>query len=66
MMKQFHGVLGGVVMYLNVHFFTRQAARETKAARRALTDAARQRHLEMASHYAMRAQELQRELVGAD
>ena len=46
-------------MYLNVNFFTRQAARETKAARRALTDAARQRHLEMATHYAKKAEQLQ-------
>ncbi len=46
-------------MYLNVHFFTRQAAREAKAARQALTDAARQRHLEMATHYAKQAEQLQ-------
>jgi hypothetical protein len=58
MMKQF-AVRGGVVMYLNVHFFTRQAAREAKAARQALTDAARQRHLEMATHYARQAEQLQ-------
>ncbi len=62
MMKQFRG-LGRVVMYLNVHFFTRQAARETKAARRALTDAARQRHLAMATQYAKRAEQLRH---GAD
>lgn len=66
MMKQFQGFWGGLVMYLNVHFFTRQAARETKAARQALTDAARRRHMEMAAHYATRAEQLQRELVRAD
>jgi hypothetical protein len=48
-----------MVMHLNVHFFTRQAARETNAARRALTDAARQRHLAMATQYAKRAEQLQ-------
>jgi alpha-D-ribose 1-methylphosphonate 5-triphosphate diphosphatase PhnM len=58
MMKQF-GDWGGVLMYCNIHFFTRQAARETKAARQALTDAARQRHLELATHYSKQAEQLQ-------
>lgn len=46
-------------MLLNVHYLTRQAARERKAARQALTETARQRHLQLADHYALRAQELQ-------
>ena len=47
-------------MHHNVHFFTRQAARETKAARVALTEAARDRHLTMANLYALRAEQLRR------
>lgn len=46
-------------MLLNVHYLTRQAARETKAARQALTETAKQRHLRLADHYALRAQELE-------
>jgi hypothetical protein len=46
-------------MLLNVHYLTRQAARETKAARQALTEKARQRHLRLAEQYALRAEELQ-------
>lgn len=46
-------------MRLNVHFLRRQAARETKAARVALTEAARERHMTMATHYARRAEQLQ-------
>lgn len=46
-------------MLHNIHFYTRQAARESLAARRALTDAARQRHLASADHYVARAQQLQ-------
>lgn len=45
-------------MRLNVHFYTRQAARESKAARKALTDAARQRHAELAHLYQQRANDL--------
>ena len=48
-------------MRLTVHFFTRQAAREAQAAKRALTDAAKQRHMSMAAHYAERAEQLQRQ-----
>ena len=47
-------------MHHNFHFFTRQAAREAKAARIALTEAARDRHLSMASLYALRAEQLRR------
>ena len=46
-------------MLHNIHFYTRQAARESKAARRALTEAARQRHVAMAEHYSNRAKRLQ-------
>ncbi|HZU51003.1 MAG TPA: hypothetical protein VE968_03925 [Sphingomicrobium sp.] len=42
-------------MYPNVHFLTRQAARERLAARRALTEAARDRHLALADDYSKRA-----------
>jgi len=42
-------------LYPNVHFLTRQAAREKLAATRALTEAARQRHLALAADYQKRA-----------
>ena len=42
-------------MYPNVHFFNRQAAREKLAATRALTEAARARHLALAEDYLRRA-----------
>jgi hypothetical protein len=42
-------------VFASVHFFNRQAAREKLAAMRALTDAARQRHLAMAEDYQKRA-----------
>ena len=42
-------------MYPSVHFFTRQAAREKLAAMRALTEAARDRHLALAEDYQKRA-----------
>ena len=48
-------LLGGVV-YPNVHFLIRQAAREKLAAKRALTEAARQRHLALAENYQKRAE----------
>jgi len=44
-------------LYPNVHFLTRQAAREKLAATRALTEAARQRHLALAADYQKRADE---------
>lgn len=45
-------------MYPNVHFLTRQAAREKLAAKRALTDAARERHLALAEQYQRRAERM--------
>lgn len=45
-------------MYASVHFLTRQAAREKLAAMRALTDAARARHLALAEDYSKRAEEM--------
>lgn len=45
-------------MYPSVHFFQRQAAREKLAAMRALTEAARQRHLSLAEDYRKRADQL--------
>ena len=44
------------VVYPNVHFLTRQAARERLAAKRALTEAARDRHLALAEQYLKRAE----------
>jgi len=46
----------GFGVYPSVHFFHRQAAREKLAARRALTDAARERHLALAQDYEKRAE----------
>jgi len=43
-------------VYANVHFLTRQAAREKLAAKRALTDTARERHLALAEQYQKRAE----------
>jgi len=48
-------LLGRLGLYPNVHFLTRQAARERLAARRALTEAARDRHLALADDYSKRA-----------
>ena len=45
-------------MRLNVHFYTRQAAREANAARIAVTESARDRHLGMAARYQALADEL--------
>ena len=45
-------------MYPSVHFFNRQAARERQAAMRALTDAARERHLALADDYRRRADQM--------
>jgi len=52
------GFAGASRMRHNVHFYTRQAAREENAARTALTDAARQRHETMAAEYRAKASEL--------
>ena len=48
-------------MYPSVHFFNRQAAREKLAAMRALTDAARERHLALAEDYQKRAEAMRAE-----
>ncbi|MEP6983195.1 MAG: hypothetical protein ABI853_06075 [Sphingomicrobium sp.] len=45
-------------MYASIHFFHRQAAREKLAASRALTEAARERHLALAEDYRKRAEQL--------
>ncbi len=45
-------------MYPSVHFFTRQAARENLAAKQALTEAARLRHLALAENYQKRAEQM--------
>ncbi len=45
-------------MYPSVHFFNRQAAREKLAAMRALTEAARDRHLALAEDYRKRADQM--------
>jgi hypothetical protein len=50
------GLLGSDALYPNVHFLNRQAAREKLAAKRALTEAARQRHLALAEDYQKRAE----------
>jgi hypothetical protein len=42
-------------LYPNVHFLNRQAAREKIAATKALTEAARLRHLALAEDYQKRA-----------
>jgi hypothetical protein len=57
-MEQEPGLLGGLCVYPSIHFFHRQAAREKLAASRALTEAARQRHLALAQDYQKRAEEL--------
>jgi len=49
-------VIGEGVLYPSVHFLNRQAAREKLAARRALTDAARERHLSLADDFEKRAE----------
>ena len=47
---------GEGVLYPSVHFLNRQAAREKLAAKRALTDAARERHLALAEDFQLRAE----------
>jgi len=46
-------------MVSTVHYFERQASRERRAARQALTDAARDRHAALAAHFAMLAEHAQ-------
>ena len=48
-------------MYPSVHYLTRQAVREKMAASRALTEAARERHLALAAHYSQRAEAMRAE-----
>ena len=43
-------------MYPSVHYLNRQAAREKLAAKRALTEAARDRHIALAKDYEKRAE----------
>jgi hypothetical protein len=43
-------------LYPSIHFLKRQAAREKLAAMRALTEAARQRHLALAEDFQKRAE----------
>ena len=50
--------MGGLCVYPSIHFFHRQAAREKLAASRALTEAARERHLALAQDYQKRAEEI--------
>ena len=50
------GLLLGGAVYPNVHFLIRQAAREKLAAKRALTETARLRHLALAESYQKRAE----------
>ena len=57
MERRWRGYGEGVV-YPSVHFFDRQAAREKLAAKRALTDAARERHLALAKAYQKRAEQM--------
>jgi hypothetical protein len=45
-------------VYPSVHFLNRQAVREKLAASRALTEAARDRHLALAEDYSKRAEVL--------
>jgi hypothetical protein len=55
-MEQALRVRGEDLVYPNVHYLNRQAAREKLAARQALTEAARLRHLALAEHYEKRAE----------
>jgi hypothetical protein len=57
-MERCSRVVGEAVVYPSVHFFHRQAAREKLAAKRALTEAARERHLALAQDYQKRAEQL--------
>ena len=47
---------GEGVLYPNVHYLNRQVARERLAAKQALTEAARLRHLALAEHYERKAE----------
>lgn len=43
-------------MLTTVHYFTRRASRERRLAREALTEAARERHANLAAHFTMLAE----------
>jgi len=47
----------GWSVFPSIHFLHRQATREKLAASKALTETARQRHLELAEQYLRRAEE---------
>lgn len=51
-------------MLTTVHYFTRRASRERRAAREALTDAARERHAALADHFTMLAEREQQSRSG--
>jgi hypothetical protein len=55
-MEHGQGIWGGTGVYPNVHYLSRQAMREKLAAKQALTEAARLRHLALAEHYERRAE----------
>jgi hypothetical protein len=57
-MEQGLRVQGEGAVYPSVHFLNRQAAREKLAAKKALTEAARRRHLALAEEFQKRAEEL--------
>jgi len=48
--------MGEGAVYPSVHYLNRQAAREKVAATKALTEAARSRHLSLAEDYQKRAE----------
>ena len=55
-MERFRGFVGRGVLYPSVHYLHRQAAREKLAAKRALTETARERHLALAEDFQKRAE----------
>jgi hypothetical protein len=55
-MERAAGTKGEGALYPNIHFLNRQAARERLAAMKALTQAARERHLALAEDYHKRAE----------
>jgi hypothetical protein len=55
-MEHPQGIHGEGAVYPSVHYLNRQAAREKVAATKALTEAARMRHLALAEDYQKRAE----------
>ena len=53
-------------MLNTVHYFHRQAARERRKAREALTEAAKERHALLAAHFASLAERAKHGSSGAD